>query len=86
MAEARAYSIVVYLPTHTTVKKEDPTTGQLLVGELRPALVLAKCYFWLPSRVGPGGKAPRTRGDTAPLLRSSSFLTFFTGTKLGSSC
>lgn len=63
MAEARAYSIVIYLPTHTTVKKEEPTEGQLLVGELRYALVLENCYFWLPSRVGPGGEAPSTRGN-----------------------
>lgn len=34
--------------------------GQLLAGELKYALVLAKCHSWRPSRFGPGRKAPST--------------------------
>ena len=86
VSEVRAYSMTIYLPMHTFVKKEDPTAGKLMMGELRYALVLARCYFWLPSRVGPGGKAPSMRGNTPLLLRLSSVLTFFTKRKLGLSC
>lgn len=45
VAEGWAHSVVIYLPMHTSVEKEDPTEGQLLVGELRYALVLARCFL-----------------------------------------
>lgn len=55
--------------------------GQLRARGLGHTLVLARRNSRLPSRVGPGGKAPSTRDDTQQPWESSSIFSILTRRK-----